>query len=139
MKICHVCNARCEDFDELCFVCGADLSNGETPEEEKSAEEAAKEEIIKNPILLVTVEDIVSAEIFKDMLKENNISYSCEEKAGGGAMQVLFGGGLVACNIYVDEKDYDKADALYSEFLETEQNFEEDFYIEEETSEESEE
>jgi len=26
MKKCHVCNAVCEDFAELCPICGADLS-----------------------------------------------------------------------------------------------------------------
>ena len=138
MKICHVCNAECEDFDELCFVCGADLTV--TEDEAEVTSETEKEEILlKDPVMLVTIEDVVSAEIFKDILKDNNIIYASEEKEDGGAMQVLFGGGFVACNIYVESKDYEAADKLYYEFLETEQKFEEDFYIEEDSTEESEE
>ena len=40
MKICHVCKAECEDFAELCPVCGADLV--ETVEE-NAVNEAAEE------------------------------------------------------------------------------------------------
>ena len=56
MKICHVCKAECEDETELCPVCGADLTVGE---EERSEEEA----VINNPVLLATVDDVVSSEI----------------------------------------------------------------------------
>ena len=91
MKICHVCKAECEDFAELCPVCGADLAD---VVEEEVIEET-DEILLKDPVLLVSVEDVVSAEIFKDILKENNIVFTCEEKDNGGAMQVLFGGGFV--------------------------------------------
>ncbi len=132
MKICHVCKAECEDFAELCSVCGADLAD---VVEEEVIEET-DEILLKDPVLLVSVEDVVSAEIFKDILKENNIVFTCEEKDNGGAMQVLFGGGFVACNIYVESADYDVADKLYAEFLENEPDFDEEFYIEEDTQEE---
>ena len=35
MKICHVCNFECEDKAELCPVCGADLANVESNENEE--------------------------------------------------------------------------------------------------------
>jgi len=127
MKICHVCKAECEDFAELCPICGADLGDAVEPESVEETDEI----LLKDPVLLVSVEDVVSAEIFKDILKENNIVYTCEEKADGGAMQVLFGGGFVACNIYVESADYDIADKLYSEFLENEPEFDGEFIDEE--------
>ncbi len=120
MKICHVCKAECEDYAELCSVCGADL----TTETNKALE---KQDVINEPVLLVSIEDVVSAEIFKDILKDNNIPFSCDERDNGGAMQVLFGGSFVACNIYVDNSNYEAANNLYSDFLESEENFETEF------------
>mgnify|MGYP003544116757 CR=1 FL=1 len=67
MKICHVCKAECEDNAELCSVCGADLNFN-------SEEEKEKEVILNNPVLLASVDDVISSEILKDLLKENNIT-----------------------------------------------------------------
>ena len=127
MKICHVCFTECNDDAELCTLCGADLSGVE----EKSAE---TKKTIEEPMLLATLEDVVSAEIFKDILKENGILYFCDSSATDGAMQVLFGGSFVTENIYVDKSDYDTADTLYTEFLENEPEFDGEFF--EETEEE---
>lgn len=121
MKVCHVCYFECEDNAELCPVCGADLTQ-KTDENEES-----EEVLLKEPVLLTTIEDVVSGEIFKDILKDNGIPYACENAMGAGTMQVLFGGAFISDNIYVDRCDFDKADALYSEFLESEEAaFEED-------------
>lgn len=126
MKICHVCYFECKDDAELCPICGADL----TGEEEETAEFGEK--VLKEPVLLATMEDVVSAEIFRDILKENSIPYSCDTSATEGAMQVLFGGSFVTENIYVDKCDFEKADELYSEFLENEPQFDGEFFAEEE-------
>ena len=93
MKICHVCKTECEDYAELCPLCGADLSGFE----EESAEEVAQPEklVINNPVLLASLEDVVSAEIFKDILKDNGILFTGGE-AEEGTMRVLFGGGFVS-------------------------------------------
>ena len=123
MKICHVCKAECEDSVELCPLCGADLASKEENESENV-------KAMENPVLLVTLEDVVSAEIFKDILTENGISYFSDNSAGSGAMQVLFGGSFVSENIYVDKSDYDKADGLYTEFLENEPEFDGEFFEE---------
>jgi len=122
MKICHVCSAECDDNVELCPLCGADLTSQNDKE--------VKPKTISDPQLLVTLEDVVSAEIFKDILKENNIPYFSDSSAGAGVMQVLFGGSFIAENIYVDKSDYDKADSLYTEFLENEPEFDGEFFEE---------
>lgn len=126
MKTCHVCYFECDDSAELCPLCGADLMG----EEEKSAED--EEILLKEPVLLATLEDVVSAEIFRDILKENSVPYFCDSAAGEGTMQVLFGGSFISENIYVDKKDFKKADELYSEFLENEPEFDGEFFEEKE-------
>ena len=125
MKTCHVCKAVCEDNAELCPICGADLSCIE--------DEIVKETLteIKNPVLLASIEDVVSAEIFKDILKDNGILYSCDEPEEEGGMRVLFGGGFISEDIYVDNSDFEKASELYTEFLESEQGFDGEFFDEE--------
>lgn len=118
MKLCHVCSKECEDIAELCPVCGAvlrDISEGnEGPNE------------ILNPVLAVTVEDVVSAEIFSDLLKDNNIPFYCD---GDDVMQVTFGGSFISRDFYVNEENLEKAQELYEELLASEENFEflEDF------------
>lgn len=121
MKICHVCSAECEDTAELCPVCGADLTVSE--------EEAAEEIILNNPVLVATVEDVVTAEIFKDMLKDNGIPFSCGE-LDDGTLKVTFGGSFVADDIYVDDSDFERASELYDELLNSEPEFDEAFFEE---------
>lgn len=121
MKICHVCLTECDDKMELCPLCGADL----TVEDSEESGQAEKE--ITEPVLLATMQDVVSSEIFRDILKENNIPFFCDDPESSGTMHVLFGGSFVSENIYVDKSDYEKADSLYTEFLENEPEFDGDF------------
>lgn len=124
MKVCHVCLFECDDNAELCPVCGADLINYSQPSEE------AEEVLLKNPVLLATFEDVISGEIFKDILKDNNIPYACDNSMGEGTMQVMFGGSFISDNIYVDKTDFEKADLLYNEFLNSDEaEFNEDNMI----------
>ena len=127
MKICHVCGVECEDNAELCSVCGADLTQ---------STETQDENIIKKPVLLATFEDVVSAEIFKDILTDNGIPYSCDGDNNEGVMQVTFGGSFVSENIYVDEANLEKANNLYNEFIENEPEFDGEFVFDEEFEEE---
>ena len=115
MKICHVCKAECEDTAELCFVCGAEL----TEVQEESAENVS----LENPVLAVSVEDVVTAEIYRDILRENGILFSCDGEEEG-TMKVLFGGGFVAEDIYVEESEVERARELYEEVLSAEPEFE---------------
>ena len=120
MIICHVCKVECNDDAELCPVCGAVIK--------KEIEEAEVEEtnVIENPTLLSSFEDIISAEIFKDILKDNDIPFSSSQ-AEDASIQVVFGGSIVAEEIYVAEADLEKANELYEEFLNTEIEFDDDF------------
>lgn len=131
MKICHVCKAECDESIELCPVCGADLSDykEEITEEVKevSETEEIKEKVIINPVLLVSLDDVVSAEIFKDILTTNDIPYACSSDTNGN-MRVVFGGGLASDDIYVDSTDIEKANELYAEFLESEPEFDDEFF-----------
>ena len=127
MKNCHVCNQLCEDDVELCPICGAYLLDDEENSEE--IVEIVETNVKIEPVLLATFEDVVSAEIFKDVLTENGIPYSdCSEDS----MRVVFGGSFSAEEIYVDKTDFDKAQALYEEFLAYEPEFEDGFFDEEE-------
>ena len=116
MKICHVCGATFEDYVDICTDCGATLM---TEEEVKAAEEAEKKEaeaLIKNPVLLETVEDMIVAEILSDMLKEANIRFYCEESA---SMMTGFGGSFMAVKVYVDERDLAAATEIYKNLAES--------------------
>ncbi len=129
MKICHVCQFECKDSDELCPLCGADLSN--RADEKENTQEDEREIIIRNPVLLATMEDVVSADIFKDILIDNKIPFSSSQ-GETGSIRVLFGGGLAGEEIYVDSGDFEKASLLYEEFLDGEEIlFEEEFSDEE--------
>ena len=129
MKNCHVCNAICEDNAELCHVCGADLY----AYEEEKAEGKITE--INEPVLLASIEDVVSAEIFKDILTDNGILYSSGKDEDEGAMRVTFGDGFVSEDIYVDNSAFEEAKKLYEEFLESETEFDGEFEFDDETEE----
>ncbi len=124
MKICHVCGFECTDEQEVCLVCGADLTQTEVKKEEKI------KDTITEPVLLASFEDVVSAEIFRDILTDNEIPYSMGED--NGSVRVTFGGGFTADEIYVDKANFEKAEALYNEFLESEAEFQGEFIFDEE-------
>lgn len=128
MKTCHVCKAVCEDLAELCPVCGADLISAQEEACENAEIEAVNE--IKNPVLLATIEDVVSAEIFGDILTDNGILFSCDDEEQDGGMRVVFGGGFASTDFYVDNSSFEIAKQLYDEFLESETAFEGEFFVE---------
>ena len=125
MKTCHVCNAVCEDNAELCHVCGADLAAFEEEASEKNME-------ISEPVLIATISDVVSAEIFMDILTDNDIIFTTGDDDDEGGMRVVFGGGFASTEIYVDESDFETAKQLYEEFLESETEFDGEFEFEDE-------
>ena len=127
MKNCHVCNQLCEDNAELCPICGAMLLDEDVVEESES--ENSEEERKIEPVLLAVFEDLVTAEIFKDILTDNKIPYSDSQE---DTMRVVFGGSFASEEIYVDQADYDKAKELYDEFMANEPEFfDEDLFNEE--------
>lgn len=121
MIICHVCKKECSDDMELCPICGAELNVA--VEEETEEKET---DIIENPTLLASFEDVISAEIFKDILSENDIPFTSSQM-GEVTMQVVFGGNFVAEDVYVAEADFEKANELYEEFSSTEIEFDDEF------------
>ena len=133
MKICHVCKAECEDNAELCPVCGADLTEN-TMEETTEAEEI----ILNKPVLLASLDDVVSSEILKDLLIENGIPFSCDTE-DEGTLKVTFGGSVSADDIYVDVSDFERAIQIYEDFLNSEPEFDEEFFDEAEETEQGDE
>ena len=131
MIICHVCSTECEEEQELCPVCGAVLNRPTEAEEPETAE--VEEDIIENPTLLASFEDLISAEVFKDVLKENEIPFTCSSEMGDNTIQVMFGGGFVAEDIYVGEDDLEKARQMLEEFNSQEIEFEGEFFDGEDT------
>ena len=118
MKSCHVCGAVCENDAEICLLCGAELKTFEAYEqeireaEELAAKKAAEEAlIVKKPVLAASVDNIVAAEIYKDVLRDNGIVFTCDESED--AMQIVFGGGFNVQEIYVNESDLEIAQQLY--------------------------
>lgn len=125
MKICHVCGTSCENEAEICSKCGAELPSFEEYEAERQLKETTEKTVIKTPVLAVSVDNVVTAEIFKDILVENEIAFSCDENEDG--MHIGFGGSFFAVDIYVDERNLERAKELYREVLESEPMFDDDF------------
>ncbi len=128
MKTCHVCGFECENDAEICAVCGAELKTFEAYEkelkeaEELKAKQAAEEAlIVKKPVLAASVDNIVAAEIFKDVLRDNGIIFTCDETED--AMQIVFGGGFSVQEIYVNESDLEIAQQLYENVVNAQMDF----------------
>ena len=131
MKNCHVCGYECENDAEVCLLCGAELKTFEAYEQElKEAEKKAQEEamIIKKPVLAASVDNVVAAEIYKDVLRDNGIIFTCDESED--AMQIVFGGGFTAQEIYVNECDLEIAQQLYENVVNAEVEFGDDLFEE---------
>lgn len=123
MKICHVCGAEYEDYVEMCADCGALLVDADEFDENGAGDDEGMDIIIANPVLAVTVEDIITTEIYCDVLKDNGILYSTDDEDAETVVKVLFGGSFAGTNIYVDEEDLEKARELYNEVLESQPSF----------------
>ena len=132
MKNCHVCGFACENEADICPLCGAELKTFEDYEKELQQEkqreaEAAAEEalIIKNPVLAASVENVVVAEIYKDVLRDSGIHFTCDESDDG--MHIVFGGGFNAQEIYVNESDVEIAQQLYENVVNAQTDFDDNF------------
>ena len=133
MKNCHVCGVACENEAEICHVCGAELKAFEVYEKELLAEQERQQQaeredalIIKNPVLAASIDNVVTAEIFEDVLRENGIRFTVDDTDDG--IQVVFGGGFSAVEVYVDDNDLEKAQQLLKEIEESGTEFDQDFF-----------
>lgn len=124
MKFCKVCGAHCDDSAELCLVCGAEFIDDEQEETEGIEENRIT---IRNPVVAASVEDIITTEIYCDVLADNGIPYSFDEENSEVGIKVMMGGSFAATNIYVDESDLEKAEALYQEVLNSNAEFDGEF------------
>ncbi len=111
MLICHVCGKECEDNTEICPVCGAELINSETGEAIKLNEQ--DNGIVSEPELVTTINDPIEAEVFCDLLTENNILFTSDQNDLSDSMHMGFGGFYTEIKIYVAKSDLDKATELY--------------------------
>ena len=132
MKTCHVCGFACENDAEICTLCGAELKTFEMYEkelkeaEEQEAQKAAEEAlIVKKPVLAASVDNVVAAEIYKDVLRDSGIIFTCDES--DDAMQIVFGGGFSAQEIYVNEEDLEIAQQLYENVINAQMDFGDEF------------
>ena len=132
MKACHVCGFACENDAEICTLCGAELKTFEMYEkelkeaEEQEAQKAAEEAlIVKKPVLAASVDNVVAAEIYKDVLRDSGIIFTCDES--DDAMQIVFGGGFSAQEIYVNEEDIEIAQQLYENVINAQMDFGDEF------------
>ncbi len=128
MKNCHVCGFACDNDAEICALCGAELKTFEAYEQElreaeelKAKQEAEEALIVKNPVLAVSVDNIVAAEIYKDVLRDNGIVFTCDESED--AMQIVFGGGFSVQEIYVNDSDLEIAQQLYENVVNAQMDF----------------
>lgn len=131
MKTCHVCGFACENDAEICALCGAELKTFEMYEQElkiaeerKAQLEAEEALIVKKPVLAASVDNVVAAEIYKDVLRDNGIIFTCDES--DDAMQIVFGGGFSAVEIYVNESDLEIAQQLYENVINAPTDFVDD-------------
>lgn len=136
MKNCHVCGFACDNDAENCALCGAELKTFEMYErelkeaEELEAKKAAEEAlVIKKPVLAASVDNVVAAEIYKDVLRDSGIIFTCDES--DDAMQIVFGGGFNAQEIYVNESDLEIAQQLYENVINAQTNFDDEYFDEE--------
>ena len=91
--------------------------------------DAEGEIILNKPVLLASLDDVVSSEILKDLLKENGIPFSCDTE-DEGTLKVTFGGSFTADEIYVDDSDFERANQIYEDFINSEPIFDEEFFDE---------
>lgn len=73
-------------------------------------------------MLAASVENVVEAEIYKDVLRDNGIVFTCDES--DDSMQIVFGGGFSAQEIYVNENDLEIAQQLYENVVNAPIDFE---------------
>lgn len=125
MKVCHVCAFQTVDDAELCPVCGAELA-------EDNGIEVGEEDleiVINSPVLVATIDDPVTVEIFCDQLKENGILFTSDEPDLTSTMHIGFGGFYAGIDIFVDKNDLEKAQEIYNNLpdsFEIEDEFEEE-------------
>ena len=77
----------------------------------------------KTTVLVAAITDTVACEIYKEILRTNNIPFVAKQEGAGGYIKIVTGGLLVTDKIYVNLEDAERAKQLYEAYLETEVDF----------------
>lgn len=99
---CPTCKRVYQEGLTLCSDCGTELQDG-MPEMDSVRLEAMK------PVKLTTVIHNYDAGIILNLLHNNCIPCLKKDKFTGGYMNLLMGYSVYGQDIYVDEKDYERA------------------------------
>ncbi len=84
---------------------------------------------VKEPVLVASLANTVSSEIYQEMLRENNIPFICRQEGASGYLKHITGGLFVVDSIYVMEEHYSFAKELYEAYIS--ENHLQDFHCEE--------
>ncbi len=111
MKKCFVCGFDIEDGVEICPSCGALMSN----DTEEKTEEPQKDTQF---VFAVTVNDFITADVFKEILTDNGIDFYVEGD-GEAKLHSGFGGVFFSAHFYVAQDKADEAKSLYKSLEES--------------------
>lgn len=128
MKTCHVCGETFEDYVEVCSDCGAVLKTEEEMEEYIKKQEEEQKMLIKNPVLAESVDNVVLASVFEDMLNEAEVPFFSNESGG---FHAGFGGNFFSVDFFVDEKNLAIAQQIFENAQSSDFQFDDQFDDEE--------
>lgn len=125
---CLKCGKEYNEDINICPDCHEKLV-AELPAEQIERLEAM------HPVMLKSVGSVVEAELIANLLRNSNIPALRKSTGVGGYMNIYMGYSVFGEEIYVDEKDYDKAQEILKELddyeeepeIEDDQDMEEDY------------
>ena len=118
MKYCPECKSEYRDEYDICSDCGAVLK----PEEKKMEETDCKMDVMK-PHKIYSAADSIQAGIVKELLYQNVIESLSKSAGDGDFLNAYMGFSVYGSDIYVDEKDAQKALELLTLFEEENTEF----------------
>ena len=77
----------------------------------------------KDTVMVAAITNTVSSEIYKDILKANNIPFVSKQEGAGGYIKIITGGLLVTDKFYVNCENAEMAKQLYEAYIENEEGF----------------
>ncbi|HBL85219.1 MAG: hypothetical protein A2Y17_03220 [Clostridiales bacterium GWF2_38_85] len=113
MPWCPKCRLEYREGFAKCSDCDSDLVeklDDDVKEESEVIEYTVDPPM--EPVLLVTVGEHFEAELILNMLKEADIRCYFKDKGAGSYMSIYMGFSIYGADIFVDKKDFDKANEL---------------------------
>ncbi len=121
---CMSCHKEYAEGVRECPNCNQDLI--EIPEEGIEVFEAMK------PVKVTSVTNSIEANMIMDLLQNNGIPCIKKDNGPGGYMNLYYGFSVYGEDIYVDERDYQKANSIIEE-LRPDENSEQDILMDDQT------